>query len=348
MRHTPRLVPFSAWCLLPACLAFGLALLFLAVSATAQAEAQDPALDTPVRFLIETITVEGVERPATREIVAKESRVEPGTEVDEEQLRQAIFRIRRLPFVIDADFSLQRGSERGRFRLVIRIEMASSYFVDLAAGAAWNRGDSSGHNGEPDWFGAIGARRFVGARGYAFGSIDRFRNLQVGYTQFHLFGPGSFLTAGLGTNLKDDNAGYTLSLSAGKPLTAVQAFRFDSAYSGGFDAGSHQTASLEWLYDTTDDPLLPTRGDTISASAGYGASDFEFRFLDDTFFRSESLGWSVGTEARRYWPLASQHSVWGEPVDIEHRHLCGMERIADPTANQGGSMFATSFGTRSS
>ncbi len=341
MRHTPRHLSSPTRRFRPASLAFGFALLLLALPATAQPETPDPALDAPVRFLIETITVEGVERPATREIVEQESGVAPGTEVDEDQLRQAIYRIRRLPFVIDADFSLQKGSERGRFELVILIESASSFFADLSAGAAWNSGEISDQNGDLDWFGAVGARRFVGARGYAFGSIDRFRNLQVGYTQFHIFGSGSYLTAGVGTNLEDDSAGYTLSLSAGKPLTAEQALRFEARYSGGFDAGSGQSASLEWLYNTTDDPLLPTRGETLSASAGYGASDFEFRFLDDTFFRSESLGWSVGTVARHYWPLASHHSIWGE-LAVSHRESRsessgGFNRTVSRSSNESGS-----------
>ena len=284
----------------------GLALLLLAVPASAQ---EDLAAAEPVRFLIESITVEGIDRAAAREIVAKESRVEPGTEVDENQLRQAIYRVRRLPFVIDADFSLQKGSERGRYVLVIRIEMASSIFANLATGAVWESGESG--DGNFDWFGSVGARHFVGSRGYAFGSIDRFRNLQLGYTQFHLFGPGSYLTAALGTNLEDEYDGQTLSLSLGKPLTANQALRAGVGY-GDSDLYDQRSASLEWLYDTTDDPLLPTQGDSLSLSAGYGTSEFRFRPLDGSVLRSENRDGSVRAAARRYWPLAARHSIFGE------------------------------------
>ncbi len=315
----------------------GLALLWMAWPAAAQSE--DLSADEPARFLIESIAVLGIDRPATREIVAKESRVEPGTEVDEEQLRQAIYRIRRLPFVVDADFSLQKGSERGRYVLVIRIEMASSFFADLATGAVWEKGESGG--GELGFFGSVGARRFIGSRGYAFGTIDRFQNLQLGYTQFHLFGPGSYLSVGAGTNLEAKSDGYTLSLSAGKPITAVQALRFSAGYSGGLDVGSAQSASLEWLYNTTDDPLLPTQGATLTASAGYGASDLKFRFLDDAFFRSESLGWSVGAVARHYWPLASRHSISGELSVAHHETRSESSGVFDRTvfrfSNESGS-----------
>lgn len=294
----------------PARCFLGFALLLFALPAIAQTEGQDPALDAPARFLIETITVEGVERAATREIVAKESRISTGNEVDEEDLRQAIYRVKRLPFVIDADFALQKGSERGRYELVIRIEMASSFFVDLTAGATWVKGDASTASSY-GWYGAAGARQFVGARGYAFGSIDRDRNLQLGYTQFHLFGPGSYLSAAATRNLEDKNDGYSFALSAGKPITARQVLRAVGSY-GGSEPVTSRSIAVEWSFDSTDDPLLPTRGTTLSASAGEGDSKSSFRFSDGLLIRSEARDSQIGALARRYWPLAPRHSLWGE------------------------------------
>lgn len=282
-----------------------LALLWAVWPAAAQSE--EPSATEPARFLIESIAVLGVDRAATRDIVAKESRVEPGTEVDEDQLRQAIYRVRRLPFVIDADFSLQKGSERGRYVLEIRIEMESSIFADLSGG--WS--DAHGVNFGPrfDWYASVGARRFVGARGYAFGSIDRGGNLQVGYTQFHLFGSGSYLSGGAATDVDDRAAGYSLSLAAGKPLSATQSLRGSLTY-GSSDDSKGQSQNLEWRFDSTDDPLLPTRGGTATLQAAYGVGHGRFRSGEGVSYRSDSRFLSLGTGAQFYRPLTSRQSVW--------------------------------------
>ena len=55
-------------------------------------------LDTP-RFLLETLEVAGAER-VTEEIVLAESLLVPGRAYREEELRDAVFRLRRLPFVL--------------------------------------------------------------------------------------------------------------------------------------------------------------------------------------------------------------------------------------------------------
>jgi outer membrane protein assembly factor BamA len=76
--------------------------------------ADEPSSE-PTRFLIEKITVEGP-KAAAANIVRTESLLREGGSYSEEQLRQAIYRIHRLPFVLDARFSLRKGSRRGRSR----------------------------------------------------------------------------------------------------------------------------------------------------------------------------------------------------------------------------------------
>src|SRR5688572_9758135 len=82
----------------------------------------------PARFLLESIVVEGVQRDAPREIVAGESLLKPGNEYTEQELREAVYRIKRLPFMVDADFSLRKGSERGTYELVILVKETSVLF----------------------------------------------------------------------------------------------------------------------------------------------------------------------------------------------------------------------------
>lgn len=74
------------------------------------------------RFLIETITVEGVGREAARGIIVAESLLQEGESYSEDELRKAVYRVKRLPFVVEADFSLKKGSERGAYELVITVE----------------------------------------------------------------------------------------------------------------------------------------------------------------------------------------------------------------------------------
>ena len=71
-------------------------------------------------FVLEEIVVEGVKhgsgkssprRPCSRSAAP----------ISEGDLQQALHRIERLPFVVSADFALRRGSERGRFALVVKV-----------------------------------------------------------------------------------------------------------------------------------------------------------------------------------------------------------------------------------
>ncbi|MCP4898981.1 MAG: FtsQ-type POTRA domain-containing protein, partial [bacterium] len=87
------------------------------------------------QFLIESISVDGL-RTLTREIVVSESRLVPGRKYVESDLRDASHRIRRLPLVLDVEFSLRRGSERGRFELVILVRESRLWFWGLDVSAA--------------------------------------------------------------------------------------------------------------------------------------------------------------------------------------------------------------------
>ena len=80
-------------------------------------------------FAIESIRVEGV-RYSSSHVVEAESRLVPGVSYTERELRDAIARVHRLPFVIDADVRLEKGSERGRYVLVLRIEETTPVFAN--------------------------------------------------------------------------------------------------------------------------------------------------------------------------------------------------------------------------
>ena len=92
---------------------------FASVGQASPSSGQGP-VGGPVSFVIETITVEGVGGSSAK-IVVSETLLVPGGAYTEAQLREALHRVERLPFVVEGDFSLRRGSERGRFELVITV-----------------------------------------------------------------------------------------------------------------------------------------------------------------------------------------------------------------------------------
>ena len=163
--------------------------------------------DEPPQFFIESITIEGI-RWTSPAILIAESKLDEGREYSEPQLRDAIARIRRLPFVIDTDFRLEKGSERGRFRLVITVAEAKPLFagyralhesIDTQRTIGIIRDPETGtltpitekelfrHNEESATF---GGRWFVGSKGLVHASVDRRGETRynLGYTHYDILG----------------------------------------------------------------------------------------------------------------------------------------------------------------
>lgn len=303
----PRILRF-----LPALLCLG------ALAHPAAAQTPEPA-----RFLLESIVVEGVQRDAPREIVVGESLLKPGTEYTEQELRQAVYRIKRLPFVVDATFSLRKGSERGAYELVITVKETSLFFYSASLGGSYD-GDTFPGGDRVDWgaSGTVGARYFVGSQGLVFGSVQGYdqggaQTAQVGYTHFNLFGRGGFATVGLATSVDDDLAdGYQGSFSLGLPLVGNHSIRVDLSTQrldygqfGGFSFESEfYSSEVAWIYDTTDDPLFPSTGSRGTASVGYGRAEDRREGPDSReTFRSDGYQSNLGVE--RYWALSPRQSI---------------------------------------
>jgi hypothetical protein len=349
---------------------WGFALLLLAaLPALAQEEAP---LSEPARFLIETITVEGPKEAAAN-IVRAETLLRPGESYSEEQLRQAVYRIHHLPFVLDASFALRKGSRRGAYELVISVQPARWFFFDhqiraFEFGEPLNLEESLGNDSAVNADGLVGARLFVGRSGVAFVSLDSDEGVQLGFTQYDLLHRGIIASAGYSRNLCcltevlplaldpsfaswefDNSSKVSLGLSI--PLAEAQSFQVSVSERTGnaqtrrnillsssrpeptfFIGGGggdliYRRAEAKWVYDTSDDPILPTRG--WSVSAGVEAARFASRRLsilrfDDTSpgferlpirpFRSREVVGAVS--ALRHWsPTARQTlSVQGRLV----------------------------------
>jgi len=99
------------------------AIVFLALSALAQEAA-------PARFFIERIEVRNTHRISPKLIVS-ESLLHEGTEYSEEDLSAASLRLSRLPFLLSVDFALEKGSDRGRYVLIINATETKPFFYLL-------------------------------------------------------------------------------------------------------------------------------------------------------------------------------------------------------------------------
>ena len=161
--------------------------------------------EPPARFLIETISVENAEK-FSPQIIVSESLLEEGSSYTEADLRDAIHRIIRLPLILDAEFALRKGSSRGHYKLLIRVDEARRWFFgqELAL-TYWARGISFQNLFTDDFSVAtstLAGRRFsVGRYGVFFaaaGGDDG--TLQLGYSQYNLLGRNVLLNLSLSTS----------------------------------------------------------------------------------------------------------------------------------------------------
>jgi len=342
----------------------GIVLLLLALPVGAQEPPPEPA-----RFLLEKITVLGP-KAAAANIVRSETLLREGQSYTEDELRQAVARIHRLPFVLDASFALQKGSQRGAFELVIETHPARWFFFDhwarayrldepLAINPEGSETFSSRESSTFSLGGLIGARKFVGNSGVVFAALDSEETLQVGFTQYDLFHRGVVASAGYSRGLCcetevlpigldptfagwsfDDSQRFSLNLTV--PLGGRQSIQVAVSDRAG-EAGvrrevlaspadrfrdsnlvngdlSYRRAEAKWVYNTSDDPVLPTRGVTLSAgleASRFSGRDLErFRFSPDLFefvpappFDSEQV--VAAFSGVRHWSITPRQTVSG-------------------------------------
>lgn len=339
----------------------------LLVLAALPVRAQEAAPQEPARFLIETIAVEGTKEAAAN-IIRAETLLEKGKTYTEDQLRQAVYRVHRLPFVLDASFALRKGSRRGAYELVIEVQTARWFFFDnwirtfrfnqpLDLEDSFRTDESM--KSSLDLGGLVGARLFVGRSGVLFAALDSEEGAQIGFTRYDLFHRGILASAGysrdaccvrevLPLTLDPDFASWSfstsekLSLGLAVPLGGPQSLQLSASERTG-DRGArsevllapggtiqtdrfvdgrdltYRRAEAKWVWDTSDDPLVPHRG--LGISAGWEASRFATRdavlsalFAAGSFaaphpgsLRSEQV--VAAASVIRYWPVSPRQTI---------------------------------------
>ncbi|HEV2851287.1 MAG TPA: hypothetical protein VHC97_00630 [Thermoanaerobaculia bacterium] len=352
-------------------------LLLAALPAQAQGETPETAQE-PARFLIERITVAGTKEAAIN-IVRAETLLREGGVYSEEELRQAVYRVHRLPFVLDASFALRKGSRRGAYELAIEVQPNRSFFFDswirafgfdqpLDLEDETVRGDRSSLT----LGGLAGARLFVGRSGVVFAALDSREGIQAGFAQYDLLHRGILATAGVSLNeccvtevlplaldptFSSWSFGTSLKTSLGLsiPLSGPQSVQLGISERRG-DTGTrnevllapgerfhpvagrgeeltYRRAEAKWVWDTSDDPALPTRGSSISAGIEVGrfaARDLALFQLDPSSRGIVATSYSplhseqvvAAVSAIRHWPVTTRQTV-----SVQARVVAGRSRL---------------------
>lgn len=309
------------------------------------------------RFFLERIAVSGV-RWSSEEVLLSESRLHEGRAYSESELRDAVARIRRLPFVLETDFRLEKGSVRDQYVLAIDVIETAPLFSSLTIGRVViepviRRPPPTPPGGPRPPVGAIprrttfrrdsaafGGRWFIGANGVAHAALEKFGDLRhgkartsAGYTQYDVFGSGvslallvthddrEYLPGGLEDSLMRTRDELSYSAVAAVPLFSNQSVRLSWERTAlpvvtmvsadpedGFQAERFRRDVLkaQWIYDTTDDPLLPTRG-TIAL---LGGSLSEEPFARPEGGKGVRQSRDVNARLARYWDLTPRQSVF--------------------------------------
>ena len=278
----------------------------------------------PPRFLIDAIRVEGLRWGSDRVVIAQ-SRLQTGREYLESELRAGAARAARLPFIVRIDLRLERGEQRGAYELVLDVIETKPVFL----GALAVIGDEANSFENA----TAGARLFVGRSGALHGAVTTGdgRQLELGYTQYDLFGTGASVTAVIQRRRLqtppsrlievDDSDELRTQLIAAVPVRGNHAVRGafirEPIVIRGFSTDLRPfrvehitTTDLAWIYDSTDDRLFPSSGTAAVANASLRTGPYVAVEPDRTERLTTYTRPSFGLSGRHHRELRPDHSVW--------------------------------------
>lgn len=289
-----------------------------------------PGAEEP-SFLIEKISVAGT-RQISEDLIRSETRLKTDQVYSESELRDAIRRLDRLPFLLDSRLSLRRGSARGRYELLITVEEAGSFFsggdlvltelgTPLALDAPEAVEDSLSYDQLAGW------RFFVGDHGVAYAAVGT-HDVQAGFAHYRPFGRQGLFTFDIGRaacctvtlhplgldpgvgSWSHQEGAYRASVGFGVPLARRQGLSFKASYLESASGQRWSTLDAEtpqneyddlrevrlevvWSSDSTDDSVLPNRGLALSAA-------LDARLLNAKLVGESATGEKISSAARAH------------------------------------------------
>jgi hypothetical protein len=308
-----------------------------------------------VTFFIEAVEVRGTVH-ASAELIANETLVQEGTTYTEQQLRDAFHRVKRLPFVFDAEMSLERGSTRGAYLLVIDVAETRPWFFGFLADPR----DADRKDGI-----IVGRRWFAGTSGvtHVAASLGDTNGVSVGYTRYDLFDRNAVASVNLRiplsgpsyTDIAQPSPQFLLAvpLSPNQSIRAsydLSLLRVPNPFTEEKRSAQDHLVNLLWQYRTVDDPFFPRDGSDIQGGVRLRSHSGHFRLdhvgppdgppiLQATPAHARSAGLVVG--AAQYADLGRQFTL-GLRVTGETRHEWVRVHYEDPFVFDAPRMSGTS------
>lgn len=278
-----------------------------------------------VAFAQSPVVVERIDVIAERtrpEIVIAEMRLPKGGTYTTDQIEQALYRVRRLPFVADATYTLEPGVSPGSrvLRVTIVDETRFSFNFDVQ-GVAQRGGYATalsemGFRIFPARTGVLeiapAATSFATGGGNGGGHLG---DVRLQYRAYGLIG-GAYAVVGATTKVTGSNRLISPTVVVGTPLAQTQTIQ--ARYSRGGDKTDNQSiAAVEWLWQRTDDPYFARNGFSLTAGPQWertriindftlGPSTHPVLVHTDTKIK----GTGFGLAAEEYWPLGESSAAW--------------------------------------
>ena len=293
------------------------------------------------RFTIERIEIRDAQRVAPQ-FLAAETLLREGSEVAEDDVRAAVRRLARLPFVFSADYALEPGSDPARRVVVISVRENRRFWFLADARVVLEQEpvdafDYDFPDPTADWkHAAAGVRWLFGDGGLAhFGmtvlrSHHPFRKnysaYELGYTRHRILGTPLFATLIVRSPVDSlEEKTFTPEVVVGLPLTADQTltvefedtrFRDDTLQiqGNGFRRlQAERMLSASWTLDTRNEPYVPMRGTFVKIEPflwmGDRASFQQQRpTLSFTGVAQHATAAGVDLTAERHWQMSDASS----------------------------------------
>jgi hypothetical protein len=272
------------------------------------------------RYRLERIVVEG--STSSEAIIRGESRLEEEVSYTEEAFRQAVYRVRRLPFVTDATYRIEPGVTAGGWTLVIRILQETPVFYRLDVDSlrvAEGDTDNSGMF-------TLGGRMLFDELGVIEGTAsatdereDEGLIAAFTYRVYDIYGTGAFASISLARHFKADVRDYEMepALTLGWPLSQKQTLTL-SAGTRKFSVDTEFDVNND---DDDDDEDDTDRDDNVFLTDSDGIEFAELRYwyesIDDPLFATRGVSLSLGPTWSRQ-ELVDENYVADVPEDESH------------------------------
>jgi len=281
-------------------------LLLVAVTSFAQSPPQSPVV-------VDRIDIHT--KRLRRETLISEMRLPKRASYTVDEIEQAVYRLRRLPFAVDATYTLEPGAAAGTRVLVINVVDETPVHVVLDVQGVAQKG------GYVTTLTEIGWRFFPARNGVAelnAGGASHFAgggtggphlgDLNAQYTAYGLFGTSAYAGIGVSGHYQSEDRIVSPILLFGIPLMQTQTIR--GTYNRtGVKSDSDGIATLQWLIERNDDPYFARQGFSVAAGPEWEKTrfitDFGKQHVDDTGDNRRFV-----VKGEKYWPLAEHGAYW--------------------------------------